>query len=120
MEKGENAGGQHFLLFQQSFLPILKRISVFKLNLFCCLQVFSIWTSLNKLSFGKDLNTNTINQPVLQAALDIITIILRSSQLPISDALVSTAFPAVAHCTLNTDDNSTMQVMYEFIGQISS
>ena len=46
MGKGENACNQHFLLFQQCFLPIPKRISVFKLHLFCCLQVLSIWTSL--------------------------------------------------------------------------
>ena len=44
--KGENAGNQHFLLFPQCFLPIPKRISIFKLHLFCCLQMLSIWTSL--------------------------------------------------------------------------
>ena len=44
--KGENAGNHHFLLFTQCFLTIPKRISVFKLHLFCCLQMLSIWTSL--------------------------------------------------------------------------
>ena len=44
--KGENAGNQHFLLFQQYFLPISKRVSVFKLHLFCSLQRLSVWTSL--------------------------------------------------------------------------
>ena len=43
---GENAGNQHFLLFPQCFLPIPKRISVFKLHLFCRLQLLSIWTGL--------------------------------------------------------------------------
>ena len=37
--KGENAGNQHFLLLPQCFLPIPKRISVFELRLFCCLQM---------------------------------------------------------------------------------
>ena len=40
--KGENAGNQHFLFFPQCFLPIPKRISVFKLHLFCRLQMLSI------------------------------------------------------------------------------
>ena len=43
--KGENAGNQHFLLSPQCFPSIPKRISVFKLHLFCHLQMFSIWTS---------------------------------------------------------------------------
>ena len=42
----ENAVNQHFLLFPQCFLSIPNRISVFKLHLFCCLQMLSIWTSL--------------------------------------------------------------------------
>ncbi|XP_060587837.1 importin-9-like [Ruditapes philippinarum] len=41
-------------------------------------------------------------------ALDMLETIVRSSKVPISDELMS-AFPAAAHCTLNTDDNSTMQ-----------
>ena len=44
--KGENAGNQHFLIFQQCFPPIPKIIFVFKLHLFCHLQMVSIWTSL--------------------------------------------------------------------------
>ena len=32
---GENAGNQHFFLFPKCFLPIPKRIYVFKLHLFC-------------------------------------------------------------------------------------
>ena len=43
--KGENAGSQHFLLFPQCFLTIPKIISVFKLHLFYCLQMLSIWES---------------------------------------------------------------------------
>ena len=43
--KEENAGDQHFLVFPQYFFIIPKRISVFKLHLFC-LQMLSIWTSL--------------------------------------------------------------------------
>ena len=42
----KNAGNQHFLLFPQCFLPIPNRSSVFKLHLFCRLQMLSIWTSL--------------------------------------------------------------------------
>ena len=37
---GENAGNQHFLLFPQCFLPIPKRISVFKLYLLCLCKCF--------------------------------------------------------------------------------
>ena len=39
-------GNQHFFLFVQCFLPIPKRISGFKLHLFCRLQMLSIWVSL--------------------------------------------------------------------------
>ena len=52
--KGENAGDQHFLRFPQCSLPIPTRISVFKLQLFCRLQMLSILTSLFLL-FGKEL-----------------------------------------------------------------
>ena len=45
----------YFLLFPQFFLPIPKRISVFKLHLFCCLQVLSICTSLKICCFVKNL-----------------------------------------------------------------
>ena len=51
--KGENAGNQHFLLLPQCFLPIPKRISVYKLHLFCCLQMLSIWTCLKICSVVK-------------------------------------------------------------------
>ena len=48
--KGENAGNQHFLLFPKCFLPIRKRISVFRLHF--------ILSSVNafNLSFGKGLS----------------------------------------------------------------
>ena len=42
--KGENAGNQHFLLFLQCFLSIPEGILVFKLHLFCGLQMLSIST----------------------------------------------------------------------------
>ena len=54
VEKGEYAGKQHFLLFPQCFPSFSKQISDFGLNLFCLLQMLSIWTSL-KLSFGNGL-----------------------------------------------------------------
>ena len=44
--KRENAGNQHFLLFAQCFPPIPKCISVFKVHLFCRLQMLLIQTSL--------------------------------------------------------------------------
>ena len=53
--KGENAGNQNFLLFQQYYLPFPKHISIFQLNLFCHLQMLSIWTSPKILLFGKVL-----------------------------------------------------------------
>ena len=40
--KGENADDQHFLPFAQCFLTIPKIIPVFKLHLFCRLQMPSI------------------------------------------------------------------------------
>ena len=46
MGKGENAGNQHFLLFPPCFLPFSKEISIFQSNLFCRLQMLSIWTCL--------------------------------------------------------------------------
>ena len=36
-QKGENANNQHFLLFQQCFLPFSKQILIFEYNLSCCL-----------------------------------------------------------------------------------
>ena len=44
--KGENAGKQHFLLFPQCFLPFPKHVLIFHSNLFCRLQMLSIWSSL--------------------------------------------------------------------------
>ena len=44
VEKGEHAGNQHFLLFQQCFLHFSKQILIFGSHLFCRLQVISIWT----------------------------------------------------------------------------
>ena len=44
--KGENAGNQHFLLFPPYFLPFSKQVLSFHSNLFCCLPMLSIWTSL--------------------------------------------------------------------------
>ena len=37
--KTENAGKQHFLPFQQCFLPIPTQIAVFVSHLFCSLQI---------------------------------------------------------------------------------
>ena len=39
VEKGENAGDQHFLLFPQCFLPFPTPISFFDSELFCHLQM---------------------------------------------------------------------------------
>ena len=53
--KGEIAGNQHFIFSPQCFLPIPKRISDFKSDLLCYLQMLSIWTSIKNLSFGEGL-----------------------------------------------------------------
>ena len=37
--KGENAGNQHFLLFQRCFLPFPKQVLILYSNLFCLLQM---------------------------------------------------------------------------------
>ena len=42
VEKGENAGNQHFLLCPQCFHSFPKQISVFESHLFCHLQMLSI------------------------------------------------------------------------------
>jgi len=47
--------------------------------------------------------------PCLQVALDILTIIVRASQSPISDQLLA-AFPAAVYCILHSDDNALLQV----------
>ena len=46
VEKGENAGNQHFLLFLQCYLPFPKQISGFQSHLFYHMQMLSIWKSL--------------------------------------------------------------------------
>lgn len=43
-------------------------------------------------------------------SLDVLQTIVRSSSLPLSEALVNQAFPVIVHCILHTDDNSTLQV----------
>ena len=40
--KGENAGKQHFHLFQQCFLPYQRPVKTFHLILFCRLQMLSV------------------------------------------------------------------------------
>ncbi|WAR26248.1 IPO9-like protein [Mya arenaria] len=52
-------------------------------------------------------------------ALDILTTIARASKAPISDQLLG-AFPAAVYCTLNTDDNATMQSGGECIRAFAS
>lgn len=47
---------------------------------------------------------------LLQTAIDILTTVVRSTKPPLSQLLICQAFPAVAQCTLHTDDNATMQV----------
>lgn len=42
-------------------------------------------------------------------ALDVLQTLVRSSTAPVSDLLLSHAFPAAVHCVLGTDDNSVMQ-----------
>ncbi|XP_039605359.1 importin-9 [Polypterus senegalus] len=42
-------------------------------------------------------------------AIDILTTVVRNTQPPLSELLICQAFPVVAQCTLNTDDNAIMQ-----------
>ncbi|XP_029791315.1 importin-9 isoform X4 [Suricata suricatta] len=42
-------------------------------------------------------------------AIDILTTVVRNTKPPLSQLLICQAFPAVAQCTLHTDDNATMQ-----------
>ncbi|XP_035871902.1 importin-9 isoform X3 [Phyllostomus discolor] len=42
-------------------------------------------------------------------AIDILTTVVRNTKPPLPQLLVCQAFPAVAQCTLRTDDNATMQ-----------
>ena len=59
VDKGENSGNRHFLLFPQCFLPISKRISMFNLHfyLFCHLQNASNLDQSKNLSFGKEFTS---------------------------------------------------------------
>ena len=47
--KGENAGNQHFFLFPQCFPPIHREKPSLWQNLFCRLQMLSIWLHLNSV-----------------------------------------------------------------------
>ncbi|XP_053312848.1 importin-9 [Spea bombifrons] len=42
-------------------------------------------------------------------AIDILTTVVRNTKPPLSELLICQAFPAVAQCTLRTDDNAIMQ-----------
>ena len=75
--KGENAGNQHFLLFLQCFRLFTrekeKEISIFQslFQLFCCLQVLSILTSLKICHLVNPLPVNKIlDQTKLKAFAD--------------------------------------------------
>lgn len=46
---------------------------------------------------------------IQSVSLDVLQTIVRSSSLPLSEALVNQAFPVIVHCILHTDDNSTLQ-----------
>lgn len=53
--------------------------------------------------------------PGLQAvALDVLQTLVRASNPPLSDLLMSNAFPVAANCTLHSDDNAIMQVGCKF------
>ena len=54
---GENAGHQHFLLFQQYFLPFIKQISFFSVTfILSSANAFNLDKSENLL-FGKELRS---------------------------------------------------------------
>ena len=42
-------------------------------------------------------------------SLDILQTLVRASSVPLSEALINTAFPAAVQTTLHTDDSATMQ-----------
>ena len=48
VEKGDNAGKQHFLLFQQCFFHLTnqRHKSLFSLHFNRCLQMFSVWNNM--------------------------------------------------------------------------
>uniref|UniRef100_A0A4W4F5V3 Importin N-terminal domain-containing protein n=1 Tax=Electrophorus electricus TaxID=8005 RepID=A0A4W4F5V3_ELEEL len=53
--------------------------------------------------------TDKIPSGLCATAIDILTTVVRNTKPPLSEVLVCQAFPAVAQCTLRTDDNTTMQ-----------
>ena len=57
LQKGENAGNQHVLIFPQCILPFPNQISIFHPYLFYRLQInaFNLDQS-ETLSFGKEFN----------------------------------------------------------------
>ena len=63
VEKGENAGNQHFLLFPQRFLLIRLQTSIFESHLFCRQQIISI------LSGSKILKIDILASASFQAFL---------------------------------------------------
>ncbi|KAM8976738.1 importin-9 [Pelodytes ibericus] len=42
-------------------------------------------------------------------SIDILTTVVRNTKPPLSELLICQGFPAIAQCTLRTDDNTTMQ-----------
>ena len=82
VEKGENAGNQHFLLFPQCFLSFQKQISVFQSHLFCSLQTLSIWTSpkfccpqqrlIDQMVFNLSPDDKVLDQSKLEQSADDI------------------------------------------------
>lgn len=65
---------------------------------FC--EWFHLTTLLNFCSFS------------LQTALELLEVLVRATNGPLSGGMVTKGFPAVVHVTLNTDDNATMQVWF--------
>ncbi|EPY89521.1 importin-9 [Camelus ferus] len=53
--------------------------------------------------------TDKIPAGLCATAIDILTTVVRNTKPPLSQLLICQAFPAVAQCTLHTDDNATMQ-----------
>lgn len=51
-------------------------------------------------------NTNNVMQ---DAALDVLSTIVKHCEAPLSEQLIDSAFPAAVHCILRTDDHSVMQ-----------
>uniref|UniRef100_UPI00358E2BF2 importin-9 isoform X2 n=2 Tax=Myxine glutinosa TaxID=7769 RepID=UPI00358E2BF2 len=50
-----------------------------------------------------------VPQGLCSMALDILCTVVRNAKPPLSELLLCEAFPAVAHCTLRSDDNAIMQ-----------